>query len=380
MLGAWLFLPMASYPMPVVAITKMSVTCVSVFIGTVFFDPSRFNGLRFTSTDAALIAWVLAPLLSAISAGYGVSEGVAGALNQMVSWGLPYLVGRLYFSDQKALTELAIAVFIGGLVYAPLVIFEAKMSPQLHTYVYGFHQHQFAQARRGEGWRPTVFMQHGLAVAMFMGTAAVCGLWLWLGGGLRVLLGSVALPAGRMLGTKLILWLLMSIAPVYILARTIGGWDAQLLRSIAGIMGDDRGGSLGVRLTSEEVCWRFIQSSPLLGDCRMDRLMLRDMPDERFVPDALWLIVMTKNGLFGVLALYSFLLLPVKEYLSGFRPSALFARHLCGATVAATVLALYVVDSLLNAMVNPIYLLGAGGLVGLMKSRGFSSMGPMPAR
>jgi hypothetical protein len=399
MIGAWLFLPNAGYGLPGLPdITKMSITCYSVFVGTVLFDPTRFSTLRPTLTDAALIAWLLAPLLSAITAGYGPYEGVSGVLNQTVSWGLPYLIGRLYFSDAQGLRALAMAIFIGGVIYVPLVLFEAKMSPVLHSWIYGFHQHQFAQARRGEGWRPTVFMQHGLAVAMFMGTAAVCGIWLWIGGGLRVmrhlpvwllamgllvvaatcrstyalmltLVGSMALVASRVLKARSVLALLLSVAPLYMIARTFGGWDAQLLRDIAGLMGEDRGGSLDVRLVSENVCWKFMQSNLLFGDCRMDRLMLRDSPGERFIPDALWLIVLTKNGLFGILALYGFLLLPVVAYLSRFRPADLFGKYLCGATIAATVLILYVMDSLLNAMVNPIYLLGAGGLAGFMASR-----------
>lgn len=136
-----------------------------------------------------LIAWVLTPLPSAVTAGFGAYEGFAGVLNQIVSWGIPYVIGRLYFNDAEGMSELAFAIFIGGLVYAPLVMFEARMSPQLHTSVYGFHQHDFIQSKRGDSWRPTVFMQHGLAVAMFMGTAAVCGVWMWAAGKLKMIRG-----------------------------------------------------------------------------------------------------------------------------------------------------------------------------------------------
>ena len=33
----------------------------------------------------------------------------------MVRWQLPYLIGRLYFSDAEGLRELAIGIVIGGL-------------------------------------------------------------------------------------------------------------------------------------------------------------------------------------------------------------------------------------------------------------------------
>jgi hypothetical protein len=404
MIGAWLFLPVASYAVPGLPdITKMSITCFSVFAGTLLFHPTRLGSLRLTPTDAALVAWLLSPFISAMSAGYGPYEGASGVLNQAVSWGMPYLIGRVYFSDADGLRALAVAVFIGGLAYVPFVLFEARMSPVLHSWVYGFHQHQFAQARRGDGWRPTVFMQHGLAVGLFMGSAAVSGFWLWLSGEVRtlrqlptwllasglmavaaacrssyalvlMLMGLGALAACRILKTKVLIGLLILVAPLYIAARTVGGWDAQLLRELAELFGEDRRESLDVRLVSEDGCWNFMQPNLLFGDCRMDRLMLRTSPTERFIPDALWLIVLTKNGVFGLVALYCFLLLPVATYLTRFRSSVVLSKQLGGAMIAATVLVLYVMDSLLNAMVNPIYLLGAGGLAGLATSR--ASTGP----
>ena len=67
-------------------------------------------------------------------------------------------------NDPASQRTLLISIFIGGLLYVPLCLFEIRMSPQLHKLVYGFHQHIFAQTFRFEGWRPTVFLQHGLAV------------------------------------------------------------------------------------------------------------------------------------------------------------------------------------------------------------------------
>jgi len=404
MLGAWLFLPMAEYPLPGLPdITKMSISCVTVFLGTMIFDAGRFSRLRWSWVDLAMIAWVLVPLPSAVSNGYGAYEGFSGALEQAVAWGLPYLIGRLYFSDLDGLRELALGIFVAGLVYVPLVLFEARMSPQLHTWVYGFHQHDFVQSRRGDGWRPTVFMQHGLAVAMFMGTAAVCGVWMWTAGRVRtvrmiggavptwilavglfavaaacrssyalmlMLAGTGALLLSRVLGTRVILAGMLLIAPLYVAARTVGGWDAQVLRDVAGMMDQDREGSLGVRLESEDVCWRFMQSSLLFGDGRMDRLMLRESDGERFVPDGLWLIVLTKNGVFGLAAMFAFLLGPTALYLRRFPAQLLLGAEMAGATVMATVMVLYAMDNLLNAMVNPIYLLGAGGVAGIAVAGG----------
>src|SRR5690349_3189313 len=54
-----------------------------------------------------------------------------------------------------------------------------RLSPQLHVWLYGFHQHSFLQNERWGGYRPMVFMEHGLMVAMWMCMTALVGLWLW---------------------------------------------------------------------------------------------------------------------------------------------------------------------------------------------------------
>jgi hypothetical protein len=397
MLGAWLFLPMAGYQFAGLPdITKMTVTSMGIFLGAIIFDPGRFAHLRWHWTDLAIIGWVSVPLPAALSSGYGAYEGVSGILNQLVAWGLPYAIGRLYFSDLEGLRELALGIFIGGLVYVPFVLFEVKMSPQLHTWIYGFHQHSFGQTKRMGGWRPTVFMQHGLAVAMFMGTTAVCGLWMWNAGRKRILqLGQIGLPmwalalglftvaalcrsayalilmvagtialfAGRLLNTRLILAGMLAIAPLYVTARTVGGWDAQQLRDIAAIMGAERDGSLALRLDSEDSLWRWIRSDALLGRGRLAGLIVHGQDEfGRFVPDGLWLIALGKYGLVGLVSMFGVLLLPPAVYVWRHRARELVAPQMAGATALMLVLILYAMDNLLNAMVNPVYLLAAGGL------------------
>jgi hypothetical protein len=397
MLGAWLFLPMASYELPGIPnIDKMSITCLSVFVCAVILDPSKFMKLRWNWVDIALLAWVLVPLPSAINEGYGAYEGASGVLSQGLAWGLPYLLGRLYFSDAEGLQELALGLFIAGLAYVPFVVYEAWMSPRLHKIIYGFRQHSFSQALRGDGYRPMVFMQHGLAVAMMMGTSAVCGICLWTVGKVRVLwhvpismlaiglivvaascrssyammlmmAGLAALIVSRWINTKLILIGLLSIAPIYLTARTFGGWDAQLLRSTANLMGEDRAGSFGVRLDSEDAMLRWIRGDMLLGRSRLSELMDADPKTwGRFIPDGLWLIALGKNGLVGLTALFCVLLLPPLVYLNRNSVKRLWESRMAGATAMLLVLVLYAMDNLLNAMINPIYLLASGGLPTLL--------------
>ncbi len=111
--------------------------------------------------------------------GVGPLAGVSRVMTGMFRWGIPYAMGRAYFRDWGSLRELAIGVFIGGVAYLPFVWYEIRMSPQLHTMLYGFFQHTFGQHLRYGGFRPIVFMQHGLMVGLWMAAASLAGLWLW---------------------------------------------------------------------------------------------------------------------------------------------------------------------------------------------------------
>jgi hypothetical protein len=406
-LGAWMFLPMASYRLPGLPdITKMSTTCAGIVLGAMLVDMRPFMRLRWSWVDMFMMVWLLVPLASSTSAGYGLYEGISGAIDQTIWWGLPYLAGRLYFGNVDGLRELAVGIFIGGLLYTPLVLFEVRMSPQLHRWVYGFYQHEFYQSWRGDGWRPTVFMQHGLAVAMFMSTAAVCGLWLWWVGRLRVMrgmpvwilafglvcvsaacrssyalilmiLGIAVLVTSRYLRTRALLAAIILIAPAYIVARTVGGWDAGLLQTVSSAMGDGRQGSLGTRLHSEDICWHWLHGHEALGRGRFDGIQATVPTGDKFIPDGMWIIALAKNGLIGTAAMFGVLLLPFARLLSKFRTKELFSAEFAGALVMGTVLALYALDCLLNAMLNPIYLLAAGGLSGFM--RPLAPSAPAPA-
>ena len=70
-------------------------------------------------------------------------------------------------------------LIVAGLVYSLPMLFEVRMSPQLHTWIYGYFPHSFAQQMREGGFRPVVFLGHGLLVAFFIMTSAVAAAAYW---------------------------------------------------------------------------------------------------------------------------------------------------------------------------------------------------------
>src|SRR6185436_10008382 len=105
----------------------------------------------------------------------------------------PYLMGRLYFATPDGLRSLAVGLFAAGVIYAPLCLWEIRMSPQLHAWFYGVHQHEWVQTLRGGGYRPMVFMHHGLMLGLWMTAASIVGIVLWRAEVVRKVLG-VPLP------------------------------------------------------------------------------------------------------------------------------------------------------------------------------------------
>lgn len=109
---------------------------------------------------------------------------------QVVDFGIPFLLGLLFVHRMRDLKDVLVVIAIAGLLYAPLVLFEIRMSPKLHRMVYGYTPFEFVMTMRLGGWRPTVFFPHGLALAMFLLTTAIAAGSLWRARE-RALLGAV---------------------------------------------------------------------------------------------------------------------------------------------------------------------------------------------
>ena len=86
---------------------------------------------------------------------------------------------------------------------------------------------------------------------------------------------------------------------------------------------------------------------------------------EATVADGLWIIALGERGFVGLVALGLTLLLPAARFAWLYPPRRWSEPAVAPAAAAAVLLALYAIDCLMNAMVNPVYLLAAGGLAGL---------------
>src|SRR5207248_7990807 len=78
-------------------------------------------------------------------------------------------------------THILRVLVIGGLFYSLLMLFELRMGPQLHVWLYGYTPTDMDIDVRGDGFRPRVFLENGLSVALFTATTVLAAAALWRG-------------------------------------------------------------------------------------------------------------------------------------------------------------------------------------------------------
>ena len=394
---AWLFLPVAEYEFKgIPEYNKMTATSLSLFVATLLFEPNRVLAFRPKWIDLSIVLLCFCPLASSLSNGLGIYDGLSESNAQLLRWGLPYFIGRIYFHDYQSMRELTIGVFIGGLAYLPFCWFEMKMSPQLHQIVYGYFQHGFMQTIRYGGWRPMVFLQHGLMVGMWMATATLAGLAMWQSGMVRqirgipmwvfvatlflttimcrssgaVLLlgvGIVAFLSVRYFRTTLAIGVLAAICVLYVAVRSSGMWDgSQLTEMTRNVFGAERAQSVETRFYYEEELAARARQQPVFGWGGWGRSRIYDQTGRDItITDSLWIITLGTNGAFGLISVLAVILLP-PLLLARKAPVAWWVHPVVAPTAAiAVIVTLWMVDNLLNNMFNPVYVVMIGGLAGM---------------
>jgi O-antigen ligase len=297
---------------------------------------------------------------------------------------MPYWLGRLYLGHPKALREFSGALTMAALVYAPLCLWEVRMSPNLHRFVYGFHPMDFLQAVRFGGFRPNVFLSHGLMLGMIMASATLVAYWEWrtrarvalLGlpfgwvvvalavttlltkatGSILLLAAGIAVLEGtRWLRTPWLVVGLLLVPPAYSAAR-IAGWTGHDLVSLSRtLIAPERAESLLFRLDQEDALIERAMQNPVLGWGGWGRSRIFDEDGRDIsVTDGMWIITLGVSGLVGLVALGLMLALPVLALLRRF-PARLWGDPRIAPLVAMAVMVLlWAADNLLNAMVTPL--------------------------
>lgn len=380
----YLFLPQAE----VYGFSKYAVITLGVMVAGALFDVRRLTSLRLRLLDLPMAVFCLAPMASSLANDLGAYDGAVGVKEALLVYGGPYVAGRAYLREPSDLRRLLATIAVGGLLYVPLCWLEIRLSPQLHTLVYGFHQHQFTQSIRLGGWRPTVFLQHGLAVGAWMAASTVAAFGLWrarlpwprlrLPPGLAVFallvttlfvksVGSIALmivgiaafvvsARGRW---RVLLVILALVPSAYLLARIGLGWRGEALTNAAESVDDDRAGSLAVRLESDAQLVGRALERPLFGWGGWGRFR-----GGLAATDSFWSIILGTNGLVGLGGIFGAMLAAQLTCIRRLRRFGLPFRGNEEVVISTVLVAMYALDCLANSMICAVFLALVGGLVG----------------
>lgn len=378
---------------------KVTAGSLAVLLGILIFDGGRLLKFKPRWFDWAMLMLLVGPIITAVSnkigGGFGSSVygGATITLDWLIAWGVPYFVGRIYFTKLEHLKELAIILFTAGLIYAPLCLYEIRFSPQLNAYVYGYYQSQFVMTMRLSGFRPMVFMNHGLMVGLFMTVCALLGLYLWRCGSVKKLYG---MPMGWLVGGMLVtavlckstgaiglllmglgvfaamqygrlkvaMLALLLVAPLYMATRASGVWTGRsLVEWITPIVGEDRAGSLEGRMGNEDLFVTKARERIIWGWSAWDRFQVTDDRGVKMTtPDGLWVIVLGTAGLAGLSAVTFLLLYPGFLAWWRFPREVLLHPDVAPVTGLVMVLTIWMIDNIPNAMPHPAFIVAAGAL------------------
>jgi hypothetical protein len=392
----YLFLPDLNWHFPTIPdVNKVTLTEVGVILGSLLLDGGRLFAVRPRLIDLAWLILCLTPIVSSLTNGLTIMDGLAMSMTVVTKWGLAYWVGRAYFTDWEAARELAVGIILGGLAYVPLCWWEIRMSPQLHSQIYGWLFISFRRDSAIFGFRPNVFLADGLTVTMFMGVTAVLAYWAWmtespkkllgmpmgaiamalvvttvfckaLGGVTLMMAGIGVLTMLRFPRTKVPVLLLLLAAPTYMIVRSSGEWSGQKMVEYAGMISEERGRSLAFRLQNEDPLAARALEQPWFGWAGWGRSHVFDSEGhDTTINDGLWLIILGEHGIVGLGSLVV-MVLGSAYMLWRNVPTRYWTDPACAAPVALAVITiLYMIDSLFNATFNPVASLAVGAVASM---------------
>lgn len=316
-----------------------------------------------------------------------LSFGIQIILNSLIQ----FTLGRVLFRTAEDAKDLLRAFVLGTLIYIPFILIELRLSPQFNYWIYGFHQHSFAQVHRAGGYRPMVFMHHGLALAMLVCAGAVAA-WAcvrvrlslfgwaprkiaWILSVLLIMVNSlgaaiyglVLMPLVRYLKPRTLMKVAVGIALVvalYPTFRTTSYFPEQELVDLAAQFDLDRADSLYFRFSNESRLLDKAMQRPYFGWGGYNRgHVYDDNGTDLSVTDGYWIIVLGGDGIVGLVIAFSLLLFPV---LNAFRQFKRVPQPdqplLAGAAMLAV---LHAIDLIPNGMFNMFPIFVSGALMGL---------------
>ena len=410
-LGAELFLPeLVSFRFPSIPpLHKHNLPYIALFVGCLLRCPGRVTKLpkeRWVLVLTALIfgGAVVTALMNQDPLprdfltplpGLRLSDGLFAGAYYFSMTALPFYMGLALFRTPSDLTTMLSGFSVGALLYIPFELWEIRMSPNLHYKLYGYYQDEFADTRRWGGYRPMVFMKHGLALARFQVIATLAPFVF--GNRVRSLLGVptriarwvlafvlvISKSTGAFFYTLITLPLLLWPKPrrelrvaafigavvfLYPMLRFTNLFPTRDILDVTNsVVGAARTQSVEFRFQNEDKLLAHAAQHPIFGWGQYGRNFTFDRYGHSAVTDGYWIIEFGEAGIVGFVAVFGLLLVPIFLSLKRLRSIQLpeDRRLIAG---AALILAIVSSDLLPNGLwgIYPYFM--AGALTGVTRA------------
>ena len=401
----YLFLPEAyGFDLPILPrYDKISAISLASVMG-IFFFRNRIETADVVIADRGfrnamyvlLAALLLSPLATGITNTETLVNGplvrpalsppdILNMITDSVIRFVPLFLAWRFLNREEYHRELLVAALCAGLVYTLLVLFELRMSPQLNNWVYGYFPHSWQQHLRGGGFRPIVFLSHGLAVGYFLFVVVIAafalsrdktqqrslvflaGLWTLLvlfishnlgASMIAVLLAPVALVFTRR-AQLLVATIVAAIFVSYPILKQSGLSPDGYVVTISKGISAQRASSLAFRLRNEEMFLDRALEKPFFGWGGWSRgRVFDDQGRDLTTADGTWVLVLGQRGWVGYIAFFGMIILPVL-YLWRTRRRKEITPAIAGMVVLITGNLLYLIP---NSDLSPIGLLVIGSV------------------
>ena len=385
--------------------TKASIVSISIFL--FLFIKGKKLGIKELGfkEKIILVLFVLSPIFSTMTntdqylhiSGLSLYDGLSQSVSSLLIF-FPFIIGYKYFREKEyhiaALRYFVLVV----LFYSILILYEIRMSPQLHTMLYGYFPHSFAQTAREGGFRAVVFLGHGLLVALLVSVAFLISCVLWrakinIYKGLNynwiiviflfvilvlsksygaLFIGIFGFVVLRFFPYKIIFaisYLLVGSYFVYPVMSANEVFPHQQMVNFVSNINENRAASLQFRFTHEKQLLIHANEKPLFGWGGFGRNRIYDPETFRdlSVTDGRWVITLGTRGWLGFIAEFLFIALSI--YYASKAVSIL--KHKKGRgdeafllTAHAFIVALILIDQIPNSSLTFFYWLFIGILYG----------------
>jgi len=386
---------------------KYSIPALSTFLLCAMRGTQAPRPRRSLLIYVCALAFVVSPLFTSLNNSYELHigdkslpgfypmDGVKLALQNLITLA-PFFIGLRYLGSDDGRAVLLKAIVAAGLVYSLPMLFEVRMSPQLHSWVYGFFPGGFGQHYRAGGFRPVVFLSQGLEAALFAALACIAALiavrarWQILrvpASAASAYLGVVVIMCktlGAALYAGLVAPLVLFTTPrtwvrvscvialmlaMYPMLRNYDLVPVRRVSAVASSISADRAGSFAVRVANEDVLLAKANQKPFFGwgTWGRNRLFDQDSGKSVTITDGAWIIRYGMFGWLGYLSLFGLFVISIFSARQGVRGPVTTASIVLGGLTL--LLGINLLDLIPNANLLPFTYLVAGSIAGQARAR-----------